>query len=126
MSVALSLRGWKGSSMSTPLHPDVSRGDAGGKGEAVARTQPQDIPKTHNPQLTSGKGRGRAPPAASSPFRDPLMDRTNDLLTLLRVLAEPKVHLDSVPNPSVALMQRTNPKPDKTRGLVKTSSLAGK
>lgn len=54
------------------------------------------------------------------------MDRTNDLLTLLRVLAEPKVHLDSVPNPSVALMQRTNPKPDKTRGLVKTSSLAGK
>lgn len=106
--------------------PDVSRWDAVGKGEAVAGTQPQDIPKTHNPQLTSGKGRGKDAPATSSPFRDPLMDRTNYLLTRLRVLAEPKVHLDSVPNPSVVLIQRTNPKPDKPQGLVKTSSLAGK
>lgn len=46
--------------------PDVSRWDSGwaiGKGGAVPGTHShvQDIPETHNPQLTSGKAGGKAP-----------------------------------------------------------------
>lgn len=53
------------------------------------------------------------------------MDHTSDLLTLLMVLAEPKVHLDSIPNPSVALIQCRKPKANKGWGLVRTSPFPG-
>lgn len=42
------------------------------------------------------------------------------------VLAEPRVHLDSVPNPSVALIQHRKPKSDKRWGLGRTSSFPGR